>query len=261
VVRPLIRRYSCLGTSTLEQVASTCCEGWSAETRDRVDLPKWSEANRARDNDGVTALIVHDPLGGEVLLAEAASTSHLPKVAMVQRTHSSTFGSPPATLVGDRPTCTTVLAANDLTPMAARVFTRAVLDDWDVIAAYDDTVLLVDELVTNAVVHATSTVTLALTVSSYLVHIEVSDHCTNLPIQAPRSDERTGGRGLTLVAALAHEWGTHRHTVHGKTVWADVVVGMSPARTQTGSAFSVVADHRAADADPDDVGEAGVADQ
>jgi hypothetical protein len=180
---------------------------------------------------------------------------------MVQRTHSSTFGSPPAVLVGDRPTRTTVLAANDLSPIAARVFTRAVLDDWDVIAAYDDTVLMVDELVTNAVVHATSTVTLALTVSGYLIHIEVSDHSTDLPVEAPRIDTRTGGRGLTLVAALAHEWGTHPYADHGKTVWADVVVGMSPARTQPASAFSVTEDQLEADADPVDVGDAEVGDQ
>jgi hypothetical protein len=43
---------------------------WSPETCDPVDLDDWSEANPARGQCAVTALVVQDLLGGELLLAD-----------------------------------------------------------------------------------------------------------------------------------------------------------------------------------------------
>jgi len=43
--------------------------GWSAATCDPVDLP-WSPANASKGQCGVTALVVQDLLGGELLMAE-----------------------------------------------------------------------------------------------------------------------------------------------------------------------------------------------
>ena len=42
---------------------------WDEATCDPVDLP-WSPANPSRGQCGVTALVVHDHLGGELLVAE-----------------------------------------------------------------------------------------------------------------------------------------------------------------------------------------------
>lgn len=42
---------------------------WGADTCDPVDLP-WSPANPSRGQCGVTALVLHDLLGGELLVAE-----------------------------------------------------------------------------------------------------------------------------------------------------------------------------------------------
>lgn len=42
---------------------------WDAETCDPVDLP-WSPGNPSRGQCGVTALVLQDHLGGELLLAE-----------------------------------------------------------------------------------------------------------------------------------------------------------------------------------------------
>jgi hypothetical protein len=43
---------------------------WSEKTCDPVDLPDWSTDNPARGQCGVTALVLQDLLGGELLAAE-----------------------------------------------------------------------------------------------------------------------------------------------------------------------------------------------
>jgi hypothetical protein len=43
---------------------------WSDRSCDPVDLPEWSPENPARGQCAVTALVVQDLLGGELLLAE-----------------------------------------------------------------------------------------------------------------------------------------------------------------------------------------------
>lgn len=55
---------------TIEQVAGACRASWSVETCDPVDLPLWSETNRARGQCGVTALVINDLCGGDLILAE-----------------------------------------------------------------------------------------------------------------------------------------------------------------------------------------------
>src|SRR3954462_7997877 len=43
---------------------------WSRDSCDPVDLDDWSHDNPARGQCGVTALVVQDLLGGELLIAE-----------------------------------------------------------------------------------------------------------------------------------------------------------------------------------------------
>jgi hypothetical protein len=57
-------------TFTLEQVRAALAMSWSIETCDPVDVPNWSERNPSRGQCGVTALVLHDFLGGELLVAE-----------------------------------------------------------------------------------------------------------------------------------------------------------------------------------------------
>ncbi|MGW2518532.1 ATP-binding protein [Streptomyces sp. NPDC001617] len=92
----------------------------------------------------------------------------------------------------------------------------------------DDTcetaVLLVSELVTNAIQHTRSTrVTCSVGVTEGAVRIEVRDQgedCAPVaPVQADADDVH--GRGLYLVAALSREWGVRRPADGcGHTVWA-----------------------------------------
>lgn len=57
-----------LGSLTEIETAISAC--WGPETCDPVDLADWSSANPARGQCAVTALVVQDLLGGELLMAE-----------------------------------------------------------------------------------------------------------------------------------------------------------------------------------------------
>ncbi|MEV8388784.1 MULTISPECIES: SpoIIE family protein phosphatase [unclassified Streptomyces] len=175
-----------------------------------------------------------------------------------------------------RSTSRTSLPGNPLAPSAARRFTRAALADWtslgllttctfcqgdegcspgehstDLLA--DDAVLIVDELVTNAVVHAGTTVELLCRLEDpgedtsgtpsgegeepAAVVLEVSDHHPARAIQSEVAGQGPAGtpeygRGLQLVAALAERWGiTYRSGL--KTVWARLPLeGRDPGQDQ-----------------------------
>ena len=56
--------------TSLTVIESAIRAGWSQDTCDPVDLPGWTPTNPARGQCGVTALVVHDLLGGRLLVAE-----------------------------------------------------------------------------------------------------------------------------------------------------------------------------------------------
>jgi anti-sigma regulatory factor (Ser/Thr protein kinase) len=85
--------------------------------------------------------------------------------------------------------------------------------------------LLVSELATNAVVHASSdfAVTVVYPTSAGRVRIEVVDGAPGepTPLRPPPSDPH--GRGLLLVASLAQAWGVKRASRRaGKTIWFEL---------------------------------------
>lgn len=130
---------------------------------------------------------------------------------------------------------TTVLPGNALAAAAARGFTRAALDDWGLPEPLvDDAVLLVSELVTNAVVHAGTAVELECRYVEGLVTAEVSDRHPARAV-TERVDEGHG-YGLRLVGALTREWGIS-YRRDRKTVWFRLgpgqdVTGPAEARRQ-----------------------------
>ncbi|MFE7955713.1 SpoIIE family protein phosphatase [Streptomyces sp. NPDC057413] len=81
------------------------------------------------------------------------------------------------------------------------------------------TELVVSELVTNAIRHATAPIRLRLLRDARLT-CEVADGSSTAPrLRHARSTDE-GGRGLFLVAQLAHRWGV-RYTPEGKIIWAE----------------------------------------
>ncbi|MFC9506307.1 ATP-binding protein [Streptomyces sp. NPDC057002] len=105
----------------------------------------------------------------------------------------------------------------------ARRLVRVALAAWSLDDLADDGVLIVSELVSNAVQHARSrsirvTVTRPETVR---VRIGVVDKSKQLPEVRELREGDESGRGLTLVGALAKDWGTDR-LPWGKRVWAEL---------------------------------------
>jgi DNA-binding response OmpR family regulator/serine phosphatase RsbU (regulator of sigma subunit)/anti-sigma regulatory factor (Ser/Thr protein kinase) len=107
----------------------------------------------------------------------------------------------------------------------ARSYTLARLAPWRLpTRVCDDVVLLVSELVTNAVVHGRAPIELRLRHTGTHVLIEVCDGATFLPRKLRPTADDEHGRGLQLVARVADRWGT-RPTVDGKSVWCLVGTG------------------------------------
>ena len=84
---------------------------------------------------------------------------------------------------------------------------------WTVPLA-DDVVLAVSELVTNAIRHGDGEVKLRVSVANGEVRVTVTDGSPERAVlrQADADDE--SGRGLALVAAFAHRWGSR-----GRETW------------------------------------------
>ncbi|ARF82292.1 ATP-binding protein [Kitasatospora aureofaciens] len=108
----------------------------------------------------------------------------------------------------------------------ARAYTAQAVADWSWptgdSGGEDDIVLLVAELVANAMLHAGGPVDLVLDASETRLRIEVSDRSTVLP--EPRRPHRPGlpgGHGLFIVQKAADRWGALPHA-DGKTVWAEI---------------------------------------
>lgn len=80
--------------------------------------------------------------------------------------------------------------------------------------------LIVSELVTNAIRYGAPPITLRLIRDQVLI-CEVSDASSTAPHLRRARDWEEGGRGLLLVAQMAHRWGT-RHGLTGKTIWAEI---------------------------------------
>jgi anti-sigma regulatory factor (Ser/Thr protein kinase) len=105
---------------------------------------------------------------------------------------------------------------------AARRFIQARAAAWSFPKpAREQLVLIGSELVTNAVLHARTELTVTLELHADRVRISVRDHS-----QAPatlrhyRPDALTG-RGLGVVAALSDDWGISA-AADGKVVWAEL---------------------------------------
>ncbi|RKN12568.1 SpoIIE family protein phosphatase [Streptomyces radicis] len=97
------------------------------------------------------------------------------------------------------------------------VITR--LKDWDLAEHAFASELIVSELVTNAIRYAGGPVGLRLIRDKTLI-CEVSDPSETQPHLRRARPTDEGGRGLFLVAQVAHRWGS-RYTVSGKTIWTE----------------------------------------
>ncbi|MEV0637483.1 SpoIIE family protein phosphatase [Streptomyces sp. NPDC050619] len=113
--------------------------------------------------------------------------------------------------------------------MHARRFTARTLRRWSAEEAADTVLLVVSELVTNALVHTQGPVRLDLTLRGDRVRICVSDSSPRAPAKPVIVDwESTGGRGLLLVEAMSESFSTVP-VAGGKQVYSEIIV---PRREQ-----------------------------
>lgn len=107
----------------------------------------------------------------------------------------------------------------------ARKLVRTALAAWHLEELTDTAILLVSELVANAVKHTNSQVIRVVVSrpSERFVRIGVVDKARVLPELVKPGDELlTGGRGLLLVDALAERWGSDLYR-WGKQVWVELM--------------------------------------
>lgn len=106
----------------------------------------------------------------------------------------------------------------------ARRLVRTALIAWGLEEHIDDAMLVITELVSNAVHHGRlASIRVVVTrPAEHRVRLGVVDRSRALPVMRTDSDgNRLRGRGLVLVDALTERWGTDLHQ-WGKDVWAEL---------------------------------------
>lgn len=120
-------------------------------------------------------------------------------------------------------------------PLLARAFVRKELGELHSVEVRDRVELLASELVTNAVVHAGSLVTMDVVCeASGAVLVEVADGSPVHPVLRETALLDENGRGLELVDKLSVEWGVREGGLRelepaGTAGTADAERGSTPA--------------------------------
>jgi anti-sigma regulatory factor (Ser/Thr protein kinase) len=96
--------------------------------------------------------------------------------------------------------------------------------------ALDRVLLLTSEVVTNAILHARTSMRLTAGVDGEQVVVRVYDGLRAVPRRRAYRQDAGTGRGMHLVEALADDWGVEE-TAAGKCVWFTIAVN-SQARAQ-----------------------------
>ncbi|MFE6500920.1 ATP-binding protein [Kitasatospora sp. NPDC057738] len=114
----------------------------------------------------------------------------------------------------------------------ARAFTAEAVGDWYPPAgapgapgAHEgvgaDVVLLVAELVANAMLHGDGPLELVLDATGQRLRVEVSDRSPAMPVlRLPHEPALPGGHGLFIVERTADRWGAEPNG-RGKAIWAE----------------------------------------
>lgn len=124
------------------------------------------------------------------------------------------------------------LAERNSSAALARQFTRSTLAGWrrgENRDNVEDVVLVVSELVTNALLHGHGTPVVRLLDSGDQLRVEVCDDSPLLPVSHRVTP--TSGLGLRVVEQLSSAWGASRRG-RGKVVWCELPA--APDSTEQG---------------------------
>lgn len=109
----------------------------------------------------------------------------------------------------------------------ARRFVDATLRSWKCDGIVETATLLISELVSNAILHAGTTIRVVIRLGDEQVRVEVQDGSALPPSRKHYSSMATTGRGLVLVEELSDRWGVATAPT-GKSVWFEL---SRPARS------------------------------
>jgi anti-sigma regulatory factor (Ser/Thr protein kinase) len=104
-------------------------------------------------------------------------------------------------------------------PCQARAFVRAQHCHTHDGAVLDDALLLVSEMVTNAVLHGAPPLVVAVECAGPSLEIRVRDGSPDLPRQRQARADDENGRGMLLMSSIAQSWGVDTLERGGKEVW------------------------------------------
>ncbi|HEU5159554.1 MAG TPA: ATP-binding protein [Streptosporangiaceae bacterium] len=114
-------------------------------------------------------------------------------------------------------------------PKTAREFTRRTFSAWSLDGLYNDVVVVVSELVTNALCHGLADtsysalarpVQLVLLARRHRLLTAVVDPSDKTPVLGSTKHFAESGRGLRIVAVMSDSWGWVPFATGGKAVWA-----------------------------------------
>ena len=191
-----------------------CATAGSLALDERVPLSTWSDGL-------VAAMVPADKRDDDVALVAVRVGEELP----------------PAEVEPDRAPAhehaTAVMLPADPTSVgrARRVVREAIAEQGTVVVdrsgevqpVDDEAMLATSELVTNALVHAGTSVLLRVTAGPRGVRVEVQDGSAHSPVPRAHSVTSATGRGLRLVDSVVDRWDVSRHP-DGKTVWFQIGV-------------------------------------
>ena len=118
------------------------------------------------------------------------------------------------------------LATDPVSVKIAREFTRGTLQNWSMPALADDAVLVVSELVTNALRYGAASqcgrlaIWLRLLAQPPYLMCLVTDPSRDIPLRRQAGSGDATGRGLQVIECYCNRWGWHLLDEGGKVVWA-----------------------------------------
>lgn len=110
----------------------------------------------------------------------------------------------------------------------ARRFVAAFLEENGLARWQDLAELAVSEVVTNAVLHAHTALTVTAVLDADHLRVEVRDNNPSFPLLRGYDEQATTGRGMALVAAITTDHGVRSLGPAGKVVWFTVTDDADP---------------------------------
>jgi anti-sigma regulatory factor (Ser/Thr protein kinase) len=117
-------------------------------------------------------------------------------------------------------------------PAAVRHMIGALLNAWGlVVADIDDAVLVIHEILMNALEHAGAEANLELQLihADDLLRASISDGSAVHPVIQELNQTADRGRGMQIVTAISERWGAEDHH-GGKRVWVQIHLGRTASR-------------------------------